>query len=264
MTLASNDQDFEVLNWDTARFGFPVARIDGAVEPNALDDTIRRMRDRGVVLAYYTIDERRAPMLDSDAARFGARLVDTRVTFVSQLAPRLTEDGPADSISTKPANVTRSHVGDGLVFRSGDEKDLGPRLIDLARESGRYSRFRVDPRIDVSVFHSIYDAWLMRSLRREIADEVLVATHHEQDVGFVTVSRSGSCGTIGLLSVGESMRGRGLGRLLTRRAFEWSASTGCAKGRVVTQLANSAACAMYQAAGCVAEKSERVYHVWLT
>ena len=79
----------------------------------------------------------------------------------------------------------------------------------------------------------------------------------------VTISVDGARARIGLLAVSESVRGQGLGRLLTRRAFGWAAAHECTEGRVATQLANGAACKMYEAAGCRVEGRERTYHFWL-
>ena len=61
------------------------------------------------------------------------------------------------------------------------------------------------------------------SVRREIADEVFVGSVAANDVGLVTVSATPTGATIGLLSVSDSARGRGIGRAMTEYAFEWAA-----------------------------------------
>ena len=113
------------------------------------------------------------------------------------------------------------------------------------------------------MFHAIYDAWLTRSIRREIADEVYVARVASRPVGLLTIGVAGGRGTIGLLSVHESVRGRGLGRLLAEMAFAWSAARGLAETQVATQLANAPARALYEGAGYVVESREPTYHLWL-
>ena len=125
--------------------------------------------------------------------------------------------------------------GEAVEIRSFREQEVGEDLIELARSAGRYSRFRVDARIDPKVFHAIYDAWLIRSVRREIADEVFVGSVAANDVGLVTVSATPAGATIGLLSVSDSARGRGIGRAMTEHAFEWAAERGCRTLRVATQ-----------------------------
>jgi ribosomal protein S18 acetylase RimI-like enzyme len=101
-------------------------------------------------------------------------------------------------------------------------------------------------------------------VNHEIADEVLVARHSRRIVGFVTLNASGASGEIGLLAVDGSARGLGLGRRLVREAHASMARRGCTQSRVATQRANRGACALYESAGYVVERIDRVYHLWLS
>ena len=161
------------------------------------------MRIRGVVLAYYSVPQA-SRLGDREAADFGATLIDTRVTLVRRVVS-------LDAGSAGPLSQT------DFAIESYQRREPERDLVELAREAGRYSRFRRDSRIDIAVFHAIYDAWLTRSIRREIADEVYVAKVASRPVGLLTIGVAGGRGTIGLLSVDESVHRRGLGRLLA----EW-------------------------------------------
>jgi GNAT superfamily N-acetyltransferase len=255
----AEDSGFELLPWDSERFGFPVARVRSTVPPELLAGVADEMRQRGVVLAYYGLSDDQPGLSDRDAARIGARLVDTRIVFRKGL-----ESPEAGRFAKSPRLGERTgERGVTLEIRSFREQAVGAELIELARGAGRYSRFRVDPRIDREVFHAIYDAWLIRSIRLEIADDVFVGSVGGHDVGLVTVSATQGGALIGLLSIGDSARGRGFGRALTEHAFEWAVERRCRALRVPTQLANAAACTLYASVGCSVESRERTYHVWL-
>jgi ribosomal protein S18 acetylase RimI-like enzyme len=224
-----------------------------------LDAVVEQMRRYGVVLAYYRLAEG-AEISDRDAARIGARLVDTRINFRKDLESQVARESVASRAgSGRPVSENAT----ALEIRSFRAQEVGPELIELARTAGRYSRFHVDPRIDPAVFEAIYDAWLIRSVRREIADEVFVGSVGGRDVALVTVSIAEHGASIGLLSVGDRVRGQGFGRALTEYVFKWTAAQGCRAVRVATQHANAPARALYAAVGCVAESQERTYHIWL-
>jgi dTDP-4-amino-4,6-dideoxy-D-galactose acyltransferase len=256
----AEDSGFELLPWDSERFGFPVARVRSAAPPEMLAAIADEMRRRGVVLAYYGRSDERTGISDQDAASIGARLVDTRIVFRKDL-----ESSTAQKFAEMPrgSGHRTDEKSATLEMRSFREQAVGTELIELARGAGRYSRFRVDPRIDREVFHAIYDAWLIRSVRREIADDVFVGSVEGNDVGLVTVSATQAGALIGLLAIGDSARGRGFGRALIEHAFEWAVKRGCRALRVATQLANEAACALYASVGCSVESRERTYHLWL-
>ncbi len=264
-TVPPEDRRFEPLPWDSERFGFPVARVGASVSPEVLSAVVDEMRHR----------QRRGPSLLRHGSRMWAREYPTTTrgrdlalvsstrasSFLRILKSRVARGATGDRTAAgHPADENRLAK---LDIRSIREQEVGPALIELARGAGRYSRFRVDPRIPAGVFHAIYDAWLIRSVRREIADEVFVGSVGGEDVGLVTVAAETDA-TIGLLSIGDSMRGRGFGRAMTEHAFGWAADRGCRVLRVTTQLANAAACALYASVGCSVEsRGTHILHIWL-
>lgn len=250
--LIARDPEFDILPWDSERFGFPVARVHSSVPPHALAGPAERMRAAGVVLAYYSVDATVPEMAPDDARRLGATLIDTRVDF-------------ALPVAAEPERGAAIRAPQAFVVESLPPGAISPELAALGREAGRYSRFRVDPRIEPAVFRAIYDAWLSRSVAREIADEVFVAEPASggAEVGLVTLAAHNRIATIGLLAVDQSVRGQGLGSTLFRAAVQWAAARKCAELRVATQTANQAACAMYTSLGCALRARTKTYHLWL-
>jgi len=250
---AKIETPFDVLDWDSARFGFRVARVRRLDSPADLPGVAELMRRHQITLAYYTVPTTQPRIPRALLTKLGGRLVDTRVTYGARLA------APALGGTT----VTAAAVDDGYRVSEYRATTVGPTLIRLAREAGTFSRFRVDPLIATGVFEAIYDAWIRRSVRREIADDVLVAKRGRQILGLVTVKAHADRGEIGLLSVDRAARGRGIGTALVSAAHATMARRGCTHSRVATQRLNRGACALYESSGYAAERLERVYHLWL-
>jgi len=185
--------------------------------------------------------------------RFGGRLVDVRVTYRASLVTPASVAAARGSAASPPPWKISEHR----------RRTVGPNLRRLARESGRFSRFRTDARIAPGVFESIYDAWIRRSVHHEIADNVLVAKIRTRILGLVTVKASADRGEIGLLSVDATARGRGIGRALVAAAHASMVGRGCSHAVVATQRANRQACALYESTGYAVQRIERVYHLWL-
>ena len=137
-------------------------------------------------------------------------------------------------------------------------------LRELAFASGIHSRFRVDPDMPLRCFETLYETWIQRSTRREIADEVLVCGALERVEGMITIRLDGATAHIGLIAVEAQARGKGLGKGLIRAAESWVVERGASRMEVVTQGANSEACALYERCGYRIGAEEDVYHLWIT
>jgi dTDP-4-amino-4,6-dideoxy-D-galactose acyltransferase len=245
---------FAVLEWDSAQFGFPVARMSPIGDHQQLSAGLREARHSGIVLAYLMLPSSMDVAADI-LEEFGGVSVNGRVTYVA-------DRHALDHLNTRPHSGSRD---DAYEFSPIDGVDVGQSLIRLARESGAFSRFRVDPRIDRSVFESIYDTWIARSVRGEIAESVVVARRDDEIVGMVTLNRlSTGRGEIGLLAVDHRFRGRGVGRGLVSEAAVWARARSLGAVQVVTQRENGPACALYESMGFVVERSDHVYHFWLS
>lgn len=231
-------EGFRILPFDSELFGFAVARLEPGADPAA---SIGALRAQGARLAYaFTPWEDREARACLEAA--GAALVDHKIRYRKALR----------DLPVAPA---------GVEAWTGSE--CTPALEALALASGHQSRFFTDPRVPRHVFPELYLAWIRRSVRGEIADDVLVAGDAAKPDGLVTLSVEAGLAEIGLVAVQESQRGKGLGRRLMTAAENAAAARGASALEVVTQGTNTGACALYTACGYAVAREEAVYHLWM-
>ncbi len=235
---------FELLEWDTRFFGIRTARICSAVmSAEDLEKALDTLRRNEVQLVYWASD---AFMDDKVVQWWGGNLVDKKTTYFMDLNSADVDWGSA------PASVFPYHP----------DMDAGP-FVDLAIQSGRYSRFAVDPRFPREKFERLYRHWIIGSLRKEMAKEVLTVQEHGRTVGMVTLRERLSRGDIGLIAVDSEHRGRGYGTQLVRAAQRWFFEHGYAHAQVVTQADNVPACRLYEKCGYSVEKIQFFYHFWI-
>jgi dTDP-4-amino-4,6-dideoxy-D-galactose acyltransferase len=240
-------QDFTPLQWDSAFFGFPVARIlPTKANSDQLGRILSELRHK-VALAYWMTD---AADLESLAAAkcHSGLFVGRRITYVLKLKT-LAPEG-----ATRKANIVTEY----------EESVPNSSLECLAIQSGKYSRFNIDRRISKTKFEEMYKIWIRRSVSGELADKVLVVRGEGDSISaMATVGYKNGRGDIGLLAVDSRSRGKGHGSALMLAARIYFLSKGYKCSQVVTQADNLAACALYRKSGYVAEKSENVFHLWL-
>lgn len=230
------------LAWDSDFLGFSVGRLltDGLSETQ-IAMAIAEARLAGFHLLYAV-----ASPADAAAAtalrQAGAWLADRKVTF-------------AMPVSGSPAPVAAA---------IGSTNTYSPQLESLAWQSGEYSRFRLDPRLDPTVFREMYSRWLHNSLSGSIARQVLVwraPSGHE--LGLLTLGEKNGRADIGLLAVDEAARGQRVGQQLVATAVAQAIAWGYAELQVVTQGDNELACRFYEKCGFQLVQEEHIYHCWL-
>jgi ribosomal protein S18 acetylase RimI-like enzyme len=173
-------------------------------------------------------------------------------------------------------SLTRENLNrDSMVQSLGMDIEIRPhvcssvdndqKMRDLAIAAGKCSRFAVDARIEKERYESLYTIWLERSLRRELADEVLVAyaKNGSEPIGIVTLLKNRHIGSVELIAVSTEHRGQGIGKKLMQAAEQWMRDQGCSYARVVTQKDNLPACRLYEQHGYSVVKQEQFYHFWL-
>lgn len=238
------------LEWDSAHFGFPTARLEPAeLADDALTQGLREARLRRFRLVYWFASAERAAVPDAPIREFDGRLVDRKATFV---ADRLI---PPERLGAEPCRIAEEPIG-----------PASKRLRELAVAAGFYSRFRVDSRVPPDKFRELYEIWIDRSVRRETADSVLVAIRPEIDpepIGLATFSLRGDEVSIGLIAVDERARGKGIGSLLMDGVHRRAIETGATRARVVTQLDNAPAVRLYERRGYRLDDCKSCYHFWL-
>jgi dTDP-4-amino-4,6-dideoxy-D-galactose acyltransferase len=236
--------NYDLLEWDSALFGFGVARVSSDRPSVAqVDETLGCLKRSGARLVYWPV----AQALPEDAVtRWGGFLADLRTTF-------------AIDFDTLPPEALLPSVPIEPYVPSMPKTDL----VALAIQSGEYSRFAVDPKVPRDKFEALYMAWINNSVTKELAREVLVLPVGSRLAGMVTLGDKAGRGDIGLIAVDTAFRGRRYGEALTRAAQAWFVANGYRYGQVVTQGRNIAACNLYRKCGYSVETVEHFYHFWL-
>jgi len=136
-------------------------------------------------------------------------------------------------------------------------------LLQLGVASGIYSRYKVDPNIEEIKYETLYKEWMINSIDGNLADKVLVYVNNNTILGVITLGFRNNRVNIGIISVREDARGKGIGKALLGAAEEFAVKNKILEIQVVTQGANKAACALYNSYGYTIEKIEYFYHFWL-
>jgi dTDP-4-amino-4,6-dideoxy-D-galactose acyltransferase len=228
------------LEWDSAFFGFKIGRIDiPALGFESMDAILWKAKECGFSLVYIM-----------DAHR-------------NELSKELQRKHPYHLVDTKVIYCKENLENNSFISRKAKESDKLDDFIELAYESGKYSRFKLDPLIGLNNFQRLYQAWVKKSLSHEIADDVFVYEECNQVCGFCTVKYLPDKATIGLIGVSGIKQGNGIGRDLIRRVEKESLINDCSKIEVATQLANKGACMFYEKMGMQVIDAMDIYHVWL-
>jgi|WetSurMetagenome_2_1015567.scaffolds.fasta_scaffold59666_2 dTDP-4-amino-4,6-dideoxy-D-galactose acyltransferase len=236
--------DYQLLEWDTNFFGMKVARItDPFMSMEKVASTLAELKLKGFSFIYWPANHEHN---EKDINKLGGLLVDLKTTFMIDF-----DSSPLDeSLSTD------------IVVPYSVSMQLQD-LETLAIQSGQFSRFAIDPHFPREKFIMLYKTWMNRSLRREIANEVLVIEETGRVVGMVTLTEKEGRGNIGLIAVDASSRGKKYGETLVRAAQKWFIKNGYKIGQVVTQGNNISAGNLYKKCGYSVEKVEYYYHFWL-
>ena len=143
-----------------------------------------------------------------------------------------------------------------------DSKHIDDNLLELAIQSGEFSRFKIDKRIEFNKFKELYKIWITNSIQKKNAKEVFIFKENEI-LGFVAVGEKNNRADIGLIAVNQFGRGRGIGSKLMSSAENWAIDQNYKEIQVVTQDDNKSACQFYEKHSYKKSKVEFIYHFWL-
>jgi hypothetical protein len=228
------------LGWDSALFGFPVARIDAEQpEREELEAAVAACERDGVRCAYLLLDA--ADSRGSEAAQaLGFVLRDVRVELDRPL-------GAAD-VAAADEQVAIAQAGPGEL----------PALEQLARERLTTSRFFADPGFPRERCRELYAAFV----RRGLADDPQRWTLATADASGCIVCHAAAQEGLGTIELVVATR-PGDGTALVRAAVARFAAAGLERAAVVTQAQNIAAQRSYQRAGFRTCHSGLWLHRWL-
>lgn len=136
------------------------------------------------------------------------------------------------------------------------------QIYDLAFESGKFSRFKLDSNFCQNEFEKLYKKWVDNSFNKEFADMVLVYKEQDKILGFVTYKVCGKYATVGLLGVCSKHQGRGIGKKLVQSVEMELAQKKINELKIPTQLQNEVACKFYKGLGYEITENKMIKHFW--
>jgi dTDP-4-amino-4,6-dideoxy-D-galactose acyltransferase len=235
---------YKLLDWDTEFLDIKVGEILlQNLSENELTEILHDLKVKSTQLVYWSSSKE----MDVNSIKsLGGILAAKKITFCM--------DFYSDNSYTKLTDLNTEPY-----HKSMPVKDIE----SLAIQSGKYSRFAVDPRFPKDKFTSLYKTWINKSLQKEIASEVLVIRDKNKVAGMVTLGEKNRRGDIGLIAVDSNYRGRSYGTNLVYASQKWFVKNGFKVGQVVTQEANLPACNLYTKCGYSINQIEYLYHFWL-
>ena len=235
--------NYKKLEWDSNFFGFNVALINTVESETTFERTLNEIRTKNYKLVYIKTepDNKRSNQL---IKKYNGTLVDQKVTFTT-------------GIST----INKELISKNLTEYQYNK--LNKQLLNLAYQSGEYSRFRLDKNLPEDTFQRMYKIWIERSVKKEMAEKIFIYKVEDYIAGMITLSVSGNTGIIGLIGVDSKFRGRKIGQKLIEKTREYFLLKDIKKINVVTQFANKIACDFYKKCDFKTSGIENIYHIWL-
>lgn len=244
--------EVRALDWETAFFGAKMGALvitaqpteDGLVaRSNALANGLRNALHEAELDGYRHLSWRvSAHDLSAiwAAEHAGWRLMDIAVDLSFHFGS--TEVSPAGDRSVRQASPN----------------DV-PAMQSMTRGAFGLTRFATDPFFTAEQVDQFYATWAA-NLFRGLADHIVVTDIDDRPVGFVSC-KLGADGEarIPLVATAGAYQRRGVARDLLSAALAWLAQTGCRVAHVKTQVANSAAVALYERAGFTLSRTELTF-----
>lgn len=231
----------QYLNWDSVFFDIKTGRINFTSDLK-LEDALRLAQNEGYKLIYVFGDK--DFFLKNDLLeRFNGKLVDRKIVFEK------------DIYNTNILDTT-----DIVEYKS---TEINEALVELALESGKYSRFKLDKNFKNSDFERMYSVWITKSVEKKNADYVFVAKSENNIVGMITLTIENNYAHIGLIAILADQQGKGYGKKLMNKCIETAFINNCEKIQVPTQLDNNQACLFYKSCDFNEKNITNIYHFWL-
>lgn len=225
------------LKWDSDFFKLRIAKIEIESHDDAqsllLEGPVLK-KEYDLIYVFSTIS---VPVFEDQM-----QLVDKKAYYISDL------------------NVL---FADQPLVKHWSSSHISPDLLHLALLSGEYSRFNLDKRFSPGSYIKLYSHWIQQSVNRSYATDVFCYMCGEKPRGLLTLSIQGNVGTIGLVSVDERFRQKGIGSSMIRHAMNYSLLHQVNKLCVTTQSRNIPACRLYEKNGFRLDSVVDVWHWWL-
>lgn len=223
------------LDWDSDFFGIDVFNIIADKEEEVEKFILDNQNQKYLIYAFMGINS----LSDKFLKKENGLLVDTKVILEKSLKKTL-------------LNTSNSIV---------EYKNNQPtkELYALALESGKYSRFKQDNRLQKDKFEELYSLWIEKSCL-DNETKIFVSKSDCTINGFITVSIKNKIGKIGLIAVDSSMQGKGIGNKLLAISEDYLALNSVDTIIVPTQKNNKPAMTFYEKMGFKELEVQNIYH----
>ncbi len=232
-------EKIEKLNWDTDLFGYNVGKI--------------------VIQDDDSLDLENLLTAENDNFRL-IYIFSEKKLYIPQLNILETDQKIILEKTLHVDDVQFDKINDCVTFICG-VNDYSS-LESLALESGKYSRFKIDEKFNHSEFEKLYKQWIVKSVKKEISEEVFVYFVNKIISGFITVSSDKKIGTVGLIAVSPEHQGKGIGSRLLQCAETYFLKKGISILQVSTQKRNEMAMRLYLKNGFKIKNLTYIYHYW--
>ncbi|MDP4285617.1 MAG: GNAT family N-acetyltransferase [Bacteroidota bacterium] len=236
-----NEKIIKKLEWDSDFFNINICRINNNISSHEdLKKVIKELKKYDIDLGYYSSVQ---PLkeLNHNSEPYDITFVDKKVTYLKEIK-------------------NKHQIQYSITAYMGEYPN--DMLINLAIQSGIYSRFNIDSRISRVKYEELYRQWIVNSVNKKFAKEVLVCYGNDSILGFITVGEKNLIADIGLIAVDANYRGKGIGKSLIYAAENWFIQHNYKQVQVITQTDNLSACKLYENCGYMKNKIEYFYHLW--
>jgi dTDP-4-amino-4,6-dideoxy-D-galactose acyltransferase len=238
-------KEYNLLEWDSRFFGYRIAAIKTSeLSLNRLNTIIGELKEKEVKLAYCFASPK-DEISNNSYKQLSGLLADEKVTYSIRIGEAVTLPSSQHIV---PYNLNYT----------------SEKIVSLALQSGIYSRFKVDPSFRNNEFEKLYVEWIEKSVNKTLASEVLIYRVESEIYGFITLALHGNTGSIGLIAVDETQRGKAIGKKLIHGALSYFKDKGSEEVDVVTQKANITACRFYESCGFEIKSTVNIYHLWIS
>lgn len=229
------------MDWDSNFFGYKVAKIykNFINEKNYLE-SMQALRDSEVEFAQYTSEVELSSEI-SHNPYYSLKLVVSRVPIIKKME-----------------NIYSFHKNIEIYNKEYPEKEL----IELAQLAGSQGRFGNDENIPTEKYYELFKNWIINSVNKKLATNVLVYRVNGKIIGFITINVDGEKGSAPLLAVNREHEGFGVSFALMRAAETVLVKHGCTSVMSGTQDLNKKALKVFERYGFKFQKKEYVYHLW--
>jgi ribosomal protein S18 acetylase RimI-like enzyme len=238
--LSNYSDQIEYLTWDSDFFEIKTGRFF-VKSPTCFERVLLEAQHLGYMLVYAFV-EKDILIDESILKKFNGHLADRKIIYEKRIKEKV--ENP---------NFISEYTDDNLCLD----------LEQLAYESGKYSRFKLDKNLSKDYFYRLYKTWIEKSIKKQIADNVFVVKENNVIGGMVTLKVDNEKGHIGLIAVSPDSQGKGYGKALINACENQLIDKGISELDVPTQGDNIQACKFYEKCGFQIKETINIYHFWI-